>query len=49
MMQTPEPQQRLSGAFINPSSQEVVIKAILEFLSRQCLTPNSANDAKPII
>jgi hypothetical protein len=49
MMQTPEPQQRLSGAFINPSSQKIEIKTILEFLSNQRLTLNSANDAKPII
>jgi hypothetical protein len=49
MMQTPEPQQRLSGAFIILPSQEVEIKTILEFLSLQCLTLNSANDAKPII
>jgi hypothetical protein len=32
MMQTPEPQQRLSGAFMKSPSQEIEIKDILGFL-----------------
>jgi hypothetical protein len=32
IMHTPEPQQRLSGAFINQPSQEIEIKPILGFL-----------------